>query len=70
MEKKSSERLAMAMGAAQFGFLVAGGILGGLWLDRRTNTTPLFGMIGLVIGFAAGIKLILRIQKEVRKNDS
>lgn len=69
MDKKATERLALAMGAAQFGLVVAGGLLGGLWLDKRTETTPLFGMIGLVAGFATGIRLILRIQREIRKNE-
>jgi F0F1-type ATP synthase assembly protein I len=70
MDKKASERMALAMGAAQFGFFVAGGLLAGLWLDQKTSTTPLFGLIGLVAGFASGIKLILKIQKEAKRNDS
>ncbi|WP_257348085.1 AtpZ/AtpI family protein [Pseudalkalibacillus decolorationis] len=40
------------------------GIFGGMWLDRTIGTAPLFLIIGLFIGLAAGvygmIKLIQR----------
>lgn len=40
--------------ATQLGFAVAGplvlGIAGGLWLDRQLGTTPLFLLLGLVLG--------------------
>jgi F0F1-type ATP synthase assembly protein I len=29
------------------------GLLGGLWLDRRVDTTPLFMILGLALGIAA-----------------
>jgi F0F1-type ATP synthase assembly protein I len=63
-----SNRLAMALGASQLGFLVAGGLLGGLWIDKKFQTTPLFGLIGLVGGFAAGIRLLLRLIREVKRD--
>ncbi|MDB5039108.1 MAG: putative F0F1-ATPase subunit Ca2+/Mg2+ transporter [Bacteriovoracaceae bacterium] len=70
MDKKASDRLAMAMGGAQFGVVVAAGLLGGLWIDKKTGTVPLFGILGLIIGFTAGILVIVRIQKELKKDES
>lgn len=69
MDKKAANRLAMALGATQLGFLVAGGLLGGLWLDGKFGSTPLCGFIGLIGGFVAGIRIILRLTREVRKDE-
>lgn len=45
------------------GFLVAGGLLLGLWVDRRLDSSPWLGMLGLVLGFAAGIRFLVRLVK-------
>jgi F0F1-type ATP synthase assembly protein I len=41
----------------QFGFTIVGAIIiflgGGIWLDRRMGTTPIFLLIGLVLAFIA-----------------
>jgi len=29
---------------------ILGGILGGLWLDKKFNTEPIFLLVGLVLG--------------------
>jgi len=29
---------------------ILGGILGGLWLDKKLNTEPIFLLVGLVLG--------------------
>ena len=34
------------------GLSLLGGVLGGLWLDSRLNTQPLFVVLGLLLGFA------------------
>ena len=31
-------------------FCIVAGILGGLWLDKKLETTPLFILIGVVLG--------------------
>lgn len=31
-------------------FCIVAGILGGLWLDKKLETTPLFTLIGVVLG--------------------
>lgn len=61
MPDKMSRNLALALGASQMGFLVAGGLLGGLWLDQRWQTTPLCGFIGLLAGFISGVVVLIRL---------
>lgn len=38
--------------------------LAGSWLDRRWGTTPLFTIIGAVMGFAVGMMHLLGIARE------
>jgi F0F1-type ATP synthase assembly protein I len=42
------------------------GLLGGLWLDRRLETTPLFMLVGLALGLAAAARSTYRMIKEIR----
>ncbi|HEY7736487.1 MAG TPA: AtpZ/AtpI family protein, partial [Candidatus Limnocylindrales bacterium] len=37
------------------------GALGGVWLDRQVGTTPLFVLIGLFVGLAAGARIAYRL---------
>jgi hypothetical protein len=37
-----------------FAVTVTGSLLGGLWLDRRWGTTPLFTLVGVVFGVGVG----------------
>ncbi len=32
---------------------IVGGILGGLWLDHKFNTKPIFLIVGLILGLVA-----------------
>ena len=32
------------------GLCIVGGVLGGLWLDGKFDTQPIFTMIGLILG--------------------
>jgi F0F1-type ATP synthase assembly protein I len=34
------------------GLSLLGGVLGGLWLDNKLNTQPLFVLVGLFLGFS------------------
>jgi len=60
--------------ASQLAVLAAGGLLGGLWLDQKFSTTPLLGLIGLVMGFVSGglfVARMLRTEKpKERVNDN
>lgn len=40
--------------------LVAGGVVGGRWLDGRLGTTPLFAVVGLFLGLGAGGFIFVR----------
>lgn len=60
---EQGKKLAMAMGAAQMGFTVVACLFAGLWVDRRLGTMPLFGLIGVVLGFASGIFFLVRLVK-------
>lgn len=40
--------------------LVAGGVLGGRWLDAVAHTSPLFTIAGLLLGLAAGGVIFVR----------
>ncbi len=45
------------------------GIFAGKWLDRVINTGPLFLVIGLLLGLAAGIFAMLRTIRQYYKGD-
>ncbi len=40
--------------------LIVAGVLGGLWLDRKIHTTPLFLILGFFIGASSGFWSIYR----------
>jgi F0F1-type ATP synthase assembly protein I len=44
------------------------GLLGGLWLDNKLNTQPLFIIIGLLFGFIIAIFGIYRMLLPLLKN--
>lgn len=55
---------AMALMSAILSQLVGSvlvGIFAGRWLDRIAGTEPLFLIIGLLIGLAAGVYALLRL---------
>ena len=64
MQKNNRNPLqAMALYSAILSQLVGGiliGIFGGRWLDQCWNTEPIFLIIGLFTGLAAGVYSMLR----------
>jgi ATP synthase protein I len=46
------------------------GIFGGRWLDRILETTPLFLIIGLLLGLASGIFAMIRIVQHFFSGDN
>jgi F0F1-type ATP synthase assembly protein I len=54
----------MAFQLGQLGFAVAfclvGGLLGGLWVDRSLGTSPLFILVGSLLGIAIASLLAYR----------
>jgi len=63
-----SKNLVLAFAASQLGFTVAGGLLAGLWLDRKWGTAPLLGLVGLLLGFSSGVFFLMRLVRSVKKN--
>jgi ATP synthase protein I len=51
-----------------FGVSALIGFLGGAWLDRRWHTSPWLGIVGLLLGVAAGFRELYRISKQAMKN--
>ncbi len=43
------------------GFCILLGILGGLWLDQKLTTTPVFAIIGLLMGLALAVYGVYRM---------
>jgi ATP synthase protein I len=53
------------------GICIGGGILGGLWLDGRLNTKPLFVIVGLLLGLTLAMYGLYRMIKPLLyKNNS
>ena len=55
------------------GLSVAGGILGGIWLDNKLGTSILFTLVGVVLGTAVALygtyRMISPLMKEGRGED-
>lgn len=56
--------IGIEMGAAIF---IGYGI--GWWLDKKFETKPVFTLVMLLLGIAAGFKALYRVAKEIAKND-
>ncbi len=50
------------------GLAILMGVLGGLWLDNKLNTQPLFIIIGLIFGFIAAVYGVYRMLLPLFKN--
>ncbi|PLT31846.1 AtpZ/AtpI family protein [Peribacillus deserti] len=73
MSKKERHPLkAMALMSAILSQLVGSvviGIFGGRWIDKTAHTEPLFLIIGLLLGLAAGIYSMLRTVRHYFSGD-
>jgi ATP synthase protein I len=52
-----------------FGVAIALGFAAGHWADRRLRTAPYLGLVGLLIGVAAGFKELYRLSKQALKDE-
>ena len=52
-----------------FGVAICIGFFGGRWLDTRWLTTPWLSVFGLLVGVAAGFRELVRIAKQVQKDE-
>ncbi len=53
----------------QFCLLVAGGALGGWWLDGKVGIAPIFTVLGTFLGFGYGIVVLYRAVYPARRGD-
>jgi ATP synthase protein I len=60
---------AFRVGSELLAGLLVGGLLG-LGLDRLFGTEPLFLLVGIGVGFAAGVMNVGRAMKQMNKNPS
>lgn len=55
------------------GICVAGGILGGIWVDNKLGTSIVFTLVGVVLGLAVALygtyRMIAPLMKEGRGKD-
>lgn len=49
--------------------IIAGGLLG-VGLDKLINTTPWGALVGIMLGFTAGVRNIIRTAKELSIDES
>jgi ATP synthase protein I len=40
------------------------GVFGGKWIDKKFHTDPIFLVIGLLLGLAAGVYAMLRLSRQ------
>ena len=73
-ERNSLIRQAAVLSAIQ-GFLVVPpvvGVLVGRWLDQKFHTAPWLLLVLVILGFASGVRLIvrtLRLAREMQEDD-
>ncbi len=46
------------------------GVFAGRWLDRKVDTEPLFTIVGLILGVAAGFKSLYQTAKRQQQKAS
>ncbi len=49
------------------GISIGVGVYGGIWLDKKFETSPYLTIFGILVGFGAAIKSFLRILKKLDK---
>jgi F0F1-type ATP synthase assembly protein I len=50
------------------GLSIAGGVVGGLWLDRRVGTVPLFTLLGLLLGLVVALYSVYRMVRPLMED--
>jgi F0F1-type ATP synthase assembly protein I len=45
------------------------GIFGGRWIDGKLDTSPLFLIIGLLLGLATGVYAMIRLMQKFNSGD-
>src|SRR4051812_2685688 len=45
------------------------GLGGGYWLDKKLHTSPWFTLVGIVLGFAAGLRSLIGMMRRASHED-
>lgn len=65
-------RFDLALRLTSMGFYIGGsitlGVLGGLWLDKKWGTNPLFAILGLILGVILSFVIVYRLLKPLIHN--
>ncbi len=72
MDKKNifAKFLFLSTLGLEMGISIGVGVYGGIWLDKKFNTSPYLTIFGIIVGFGAAIKSFLRILKKLNKEFS
>ena len=69
---KKMSRFDLALRLTSMGFYIGGciilGVFGGLWLDRKWDTGPIFAIIGLILGIILSFLIVYRLLKPLINN--
>lgn len=69
--REMGEGYALMTAGITFAVAVALFVLGGIWLDHRLGTLPLFTILGTIVGIAlASFWLWQQIKKQAREDDA
>jgi len=53
----------------EFGITVGLLVFGGLWLDRRLGTMPVFTLTGTFVGLGVGLYNMIRLTRKMQNQD-
>ena len=53
----------------EFGVAVAVGYFAGDWIDGKMGWTPWGSIVGLMVGFGAGISTLVRVARAVQRSE-
>ncbi len=51
----------------EMGISVGVGVYGGIWLDKKFNTSPYLTIFGIIVGFGAAIKSFIKMIKKLQQ---
>jgi len=67
--KSNSQMARLTLAGLELGMTVALGAVGGMFLDRKFETSPWLMLGGLVLGVAAGFMNMYRLVAAIQKSD-
>ena len=50
-----------------FGVAICIGLFGGLWLDKHFQTSPIFTLVGILVGVISGFRELFRAAKQYQR---